>query len=67
MSISVYQKPNKKWKADVELNGLRKTKTFDKKIDATNWGRSAIESLASVLISISMRSYAELHGCHIRH
>ncbi|MDU4393362.1 MAG: hypothetical protein E7I55_05155 [Acinetobacter ursingii] len=41
MSISVYQKPNKKWKADVELEGLRKTKTFDKKIDATNWARSA--------------------------
>ncbi|MFW1665089.1 MULTISPECIES: tyrosine-type recombinase/integrase [Acinetobacter] len=45
MSISVYQKPNKKWKADVELEGLRKTKTFDKKIDATNWGRAAERDL----------------------
>lgn len=45
MSISVYQRPNKKWKADVELNGVRKTKTFEKKIDATNWGRVAERDL----------------------
>ena len=41
MSISVYQRPNKKWIADVALNGIRKTKVFDKKIDATNWARFA--------------------------
>lgn len=45
MSISVYQRPNKKWKADVELHGLRKTKTFDKKIDATNWSRATERDL----------------------
>ena len=27
--------------ADVALNGGRKTKTFDKKIDAINWARFA--------------------------
>ena len=41
MSISVYRKLNKNWMADVALNGVRKTKTFDKKIDATNWARFA--------------------------
>ena len=45
MSISIYQRPNKKWKADVELNGVRKTKTFEKKIDATNWGRATERDL----------------------
>ena len=27
--------------ADVALNSIRRTKTFDKKIDATNWARFA--------------------------
>lgn len=45
MSILVYQKPNKKWKADGELECLCKTKTFDKKIDATNWERSSERDL----------------------
>ncbi|MFW2151889.1 tyrosine-type recombinase/integrase [Acinetobacter gyllenbergii] len=40
MSVSVYQRPNKKWKADVLVNGVRKTKTCKNKIDATNWGRA---------------------------
>ena len=45
MSISIYQRPNKKWKADVELNGVRKTKTVEKKIDATNRGRATERDL----------------------
>lgn len=40
MSVSVYQRPNKKWKADVLVNGVRRTKTCKSKIDATNWGRA---------------------------
>lgn len=31
MSTSIYQRPNKKWKADVVLNGVRVTKTLEKK------------------------------------
>ena len=41
MSISVYRKLNKNWMADVALNSIRRTETFDKKIDATNWARFA--------------------------
>lgn len=32
MSISVYRKLNKNWMADVALNSIRRTKTFDKKL-----------------------------------
>ncbi|WP_243901731.1 hypothetical protein [Acinetobacter bereziniae] len=45
MSISVYQRPNKKWIADVAQNGIRKTKIFEKKIDATNWSRATERDL----------------------
>ncbi len=37
MSTSIYQRPNKKWKADVVLNGVRVTKTLEKKELAIRW------------------------------
>ena len=36
MSISVYQKLNNNLMADVALNGVSITKTFDNKFDAIN-------------------------------
>lgn len=39
MSTSIYQRPNKKWKADVELNGVRATKTFERKEDVVRWAK----------------------------
>lgn len=39
MSSSIYQRPNKKWKADVELNSVRATKTFERKEDVVRWAK----------------------------
>lgn len=37
MSLSIYQLANAKYKADVQYQGIRKTKTFAKKSDAKSW------------------------------
>lgn len=39
MSCSIYQINNGKFKADVQVNGCRKTKTFAKKSDAVKWAK----------------------------
>ncbi|MGM7372343.1 site-specific integrase, partial [Acinetobacter baumannii] len=45
MSTSIYQRPNKKWKADVVLNGVRVTKTLEKKELAIRWAKETERDL----------------------
>lgn len=45
MSVSIYQRENGKWKADVAIDGERRTKTLDSKSKAKAWAAEAERDL----------------------
>ena len=59
MSSSVYQTSTKKWRADVAIDKMRRSKTFEKKKDAQNW---AILTERDLMLEKSTQSAMSKHN-----